>query len=379
MYFSDAPYFGGAEKYLELLIAALDRDRFNPCVVVRADADLGGFKERLQAIGVRVFETVLGSPYHFRGYWDLLRIVNRWKPDILHINLAGTYDAQASLVAPVARAAGCRLAVSTEHLAMVEKLWKRHLAKRISTLFIHRVISITRSNVRFLTEVHRVSPSRIEVIHNGVDLAELDDTRPSGVRSSVGLADSAFLFAVVGSLIERKGHRTLLDAFASLGATSGGPSALLVVGAGPEERRLRRRTRQLGLEGSVSFLGHREDVRNVMRDIDCLVVPSLMEGMPFVILEAMAASKPVIASRIYGIPEVVVEEETGLLVSPSQPLELCAAMRKIMDSRELARSMGEAGRDRVEKHFTSAAMADRVESVYESLLRPGAAGGGLAP
>lgn len=368
MYFSDAPYFGGAEKYLELLISGLRRDRYVTCVVTRKDVNLGGFAERLGAIGVRVFETSLSGPYDITGYWNFFRMVRRWKPDILHINLAGTYDAQASLVAPVARFAGCRFVVTTEHLAMVETLWKRRTAKRLSALFIQQVISITRSNVPFLTDVHGIKASRVEVIHNGIDIAELDDSTSSGLRAALGLKKSAFVFAVVGSLIERKGHRTLLDAFARLAVAGGAQAALVVVGDGPEKSDLKRRCRQLGLEKRVFFLGHRDDVQRIMQDVDCLVVPSLMEGMPFVILEAMAAYKPVIASRIYGIPEVIVEGETGLLVPPARPKEFSAAMLRMLEHPEQARRMGERGRDRVKEHFARDVMARRVEDVYERLL-----------
>jgi glycosyltransferase involved in cell wall biosynthesis len=370
MYFSDAPYFGGAEKYLELLISALRRDRYEPSVVARKGADLGGFVERLGEIGVQLFETTLSGPWDIGGYWDFFRIVKKWRPDILHINLPGTYDAQAGLVAPVARAAGCSFVVTTEHLAMVETLWKRRIAKKLSALWIQRVVSITNSNVHFLTDVHGIPASKIEVIHNGIDLAGLDGSQSSGLRAGLGMEDSVFLFAIVGSLIERKGHRTLLDAFARVTVAGGGPAALVVVGGGPEESSLKRRIRQLGLDKRVFFLGHRENVQGIMREIDCLVVPSVMEGMPFVILEAMAASKPVIASEIYGIPEVIVEDVTGLLVPPARAEQLSAAMLKVMDSPELARKMGVGGRERVKERFTREVTARRVEGVYETLLNP---------
>ena len=123
MYFSDAPYYGGAEKYLELLISGLDRRRFDPVLVTRKGADLGAFASRIRAAGAATEETALSGPYDLRGYADFYRLVRRTRPGLLHVNLAGTYDAQAGLVAPVARLAGCGRVVTTEHLAMVGGLW----------------------------------------------------------------------------------------------------------------------------------------------------------------------------------------------------------------------------------------------------------------
>lgn len=371
MYFSDASYFGGAEKYLELLISGLRRETYEPCILTTKGARLQDFKERLAKMGVATLETSLKDPYDIIGYIELARTIRKWEPDLLHINLPGAYNAQASLVAPIVRLAGCRSIVTTEHLAMVEKLWKRHFAKRFGSLFIRAVITITNSNVEFLTHVHRVPLSRVVVIHNGVDIGELEKAGSSHVRSTLGLDPSFFVFAAVGSLIERKGHGYLLDAFARLCVAGLDKTALLVVGEGEEEASLKRKCSELGVGGRVFFLGHRKDVQSIVRDIDCLVVPSTMEGMPFVILEAMTASKPVIASKIYGIPEVIVEGETGFMVPPRDVDSLCAAMQRVIENPALCRRMGAAGRTRVESSFSLERMVREVESVYQAVLSGG--------
>ncbi|MFH0777202.1 MAG: glycosyltransferase, partial [Candidatus Eisenbacteria bacterium] len=369
MYFSDAPYFGGAERYLELLISHLNREKYEPCFVMRRGAGLGAFPAALASSGVSVFETTLCGPYDVPGYLDLFSLVRRQRPEIMHVNLAGTYDAQASLVVPLAKAAGCRHVVSTEHLAMVEKLWKRHVAKRFSSLFLDRVVSITHSNVPFLTDVHGIKPAKVTVIHNGIDPAEIEGTSALPIRDLTGVEEERFVFAAVGSLIERKGHRFLLEAFARLQSRGATESTLLIVGQGSEEAPLKAGVRELGLQRRVFFLGQRSDIPAIMKTMDCLVVPSLVEGMPFVILEAMGAGKPVIASRIYGIPEVIREGSTGYLVSPGDPASLLEAMERMASNPEEAREMGGAGRLVLEEGFTAQEMARQVECVYDSLLR----------
>jgi glycosyltransferase involved in cell wall biosynthesis len=368
MYFSDAPYFGGAEKYLELLISGLDKTTYTPCVITSMGAQLEGFRERLREQGIQTAEAVLGGPYDLRGYRDFFTLVRRFKPDLLHINLAGSYDAQASLVAPLAKAAGCRRVVTTEHLAMIPRLWKRHAAKRAASRFIDRVISITHSNVEYLTRTHGLVRSKIVVIHNGVDIQRLDSTEPAGLRSELGLEAGTFVFAVVGMLTERKGHVFLLDALAKLDSGRPAAAVLAVIGDGEEMDRLQSRSEELGIDDRVFFLGHRDNVAGLLKEIDCLVVPSLMEGMPFVILEAMVASKPVIASRIYGIPEAILEGETGILVEPRDARSLCAAMRSLVEDPAHGKSMGVLGRQRVCRHFALQKMVDSVSKVYELAL-----------
>lgn len=375
LYFSDAAYFGGAEKYLELLVSALPKDTYEPHVLTVEGARLAAFRQRLAKTGVITHEVSMTTPRDVSGYLEFARAVRKLKPELIHINLPGTYDAFASLVAPVAWFAGCRSIVTTEHLAMVEGTWKRRYAKRLGTLFISAVISITESNVEFLTRINGVPRSRITVIHNGVNMADFDRAVSSQLRRRLGLDDSTFVFAIVGSLVERKGHRYLLEAFAKLRLSGYVKSALLVIGEGEEKASLMNKCSDLGLTGEVFFLGQRDDIRDIMVDMDCLVVPSMMEGMPYVILEAMATSKPVIASRIHGIPEVIVEDKTGLLVPPGDVDSLYAAMRKIVADPVAGREMGVFGRQRIKSHFSIERMSNEVEHVYEAVLSGGGTGG----
>ncbi len=368
VYFTDAPYFGGAERYLELLVRGLDKKKYHPCVMTGGTAGLESFLERLRSEGVETARVPLSGPYDLKGYSGFLRVMRRLRPAILHLNLAGSYDAQASLLAPLARAGGCRRVVTTEHLAMIQRLWKRYLAKKFSSFFVDSVISITYSNLAYLTGVHGLGESNVAVIHNGIDVAGIDSTPAAGLRSLMGVGPSTFIFSVVGSLIERKGHRFLLEALAELRGSSRADCVLAVVGTGQEEESLKSRALELGLGGSVFFLGHRDDAVGLMKEADCLVVPSLMEGMPFVILEAMAASKPVIASNIYGIPEVVLEGETGLLVPPEDAGALRDAMRSLLQARHVAAGMGARGRERILGHFTVERMVRDTEKVYQLVL-----------
>ncbi|HEX9732805.1 MAG TPA: glycosyltransferase family 4 protein [Thermoanaerobaculia bacterium] len=172
----------------------------------------------------------------------------------------------------------------------------------------------------------------------------------------------------VGRLRIRKGVEVLLEAMAQLVA-EGRAARLLIAGSGEQEASLRRRTHELGLAGAVRLLGRCDAsrVRRLLSGARCLVVPSIYEGMPLVILEAMAESVPVVASAVSGIPEVVVDGETGWLVPPEDPPRLASALREALDDAAEARRRGEAGRRRVTETFTPRAAARRWVEEIEHL------------
>lgn len=178
-----------------------------------------------------------------------------------------------------------------------------------------------------------------------------------------GEGDGDLLF--VGRLRLRKGVEVLLEAMTRLGRRSDlpGPPALLVAGDGEHRRALERRARELGLNDRVRFLGRRspQQVQQLLARCRALVVPSIYEGMPLVVLEAMAAGKPVVASAVSGIPEVVLDGETGWLVPPEDPETLAAALAEVVGRPEEAQRRGEAGRRRVASHYRPQHAAARWE------------------
>lgn len=170
----------------------------------------------------------------------------------------------------------------------------------------------------------------------------------------------------VAVLAERKGHRFLLEAAAQL-KRQGLRIRYRFAGEGPEREPLQAITRKLGLQQDVTFEGFVSDVANFLSGIDISVLPSLYEGMGVAVLEAMAAAKPVIASRVGGIPELVDDGVTGFLVSPGDPTALAAAMTRLISQKGLIDEMGIRGRDRVQQRFTMEQTAKEVENYYYEL------------
>jgi len=211
------------------------------------------------------------------------------------------------------------------------------------------------------------------VIHNGVALERFRPQEPSpALREQLGLADGDRVLAIVSRLTPWKGHRTLLEALPRVAAAH--PTVRLLVVGEPAfwtsdyAEELAALAEALGLADRVLFLGRREDVPELLALSEMLVLPSEDEPFGRVIVEAMAMGLPVVATATGGVPEIVVPEETGLLVPPRDPPALAEAVVTLLDDPERSRAMGQAGRERVSGLFDADATARRVQDVYGEIL-----------
>ena len=172
--------------------------------------------------------------------------------------------------------------------------------------------------------------------------------------------------AIVGRLAEEKGHRVLLRAMASAARTM--PKArLLIAGEGAEEENLQRQAEELGISDHVKFLGFVPDVRSVLSAADLLVMPSLSEGLGVAALEAMAMGKPVVASNVGGLPESVLDRETGMIVPAGNAGALAGALAELLRDSERAREMGEAGRERALRLYDRPRVVERIVDLYHEV------------
>ena len=358
--FSDAPYAGGAERYLSLLAGGLDRARFDPALVIASRGRLDALRRDAEQAGVAVHET--GPVDSARGLSAFRRLTRRLCPAILHLNLPGPFNAACGLVAPVGRLSGARHVVSTEHLPMVPSFARARLLRGIGGRFIERVLTVSEDNRGHLARIHRVDPARVRVVRIGVP--DPGPVSPAGLRTQTGIGSSAFVLIAVGALEERKGHRHAIDALGLLP----GDVHLFVAGSGEAREKLSARAAAAGVAGRVHFLGQRTDVSSLLADADCLVLSSELEATPYVIVEAMAAGLPVVASGIFGIPELVEEGVTGLLVPPGDPAAIARAIAALAADPAIRRRMGAAARRRYEERFTLERFVAETVAVYRELL-----------
>jgi glycosyltransferase involved in cell wall biosynthesis len=211
-----------------------------------------------------------------------------------------------------------------------------------------------------------IANDRITVIHNGVDLREFGSVVPSADLDRLKCGRLAI--GLVGRLIDGKGHRELFAAAKDILVRH--PATLLfVIGEGPLRRSLEESARELGIERSVIFTGKRTDMPNVYAALDVVALPSLFEGMPMVILEALAARKAVIATRVGAVPDVILDGSTGLLIEPGDIPQLGRTVSRLIADAGLRRSLAEKGHAFLNAHFSAASMAAKYLSVYERRKR----------
>lgn len=227
------------------------------------------------------------------------------------------------------------------------------------------VIAISRA-AREALAARGIDAARVAIVPSGVAVESFRDLDRTAARASFGLADDAPVVAIVASLHERKGHAVLLDALARLAADGVAPLCL-AAGTGPEGDALQDRAQRLGVAARVRWLGQVADVRSVLAAADVVAMPSLAEGLGVAAIEAMAASRPVVASAVGGLPELIDDGVQGLLVPPGDAAALAAALRRVLGDAALRARLGDAGRVRAES-FSTVAMARGTASVYERAL-----------
>jgi glycosyltransferase involved in cell wall biosynthesis len=298
------------------------------------------------------------------------KVFRQFRPDVVH-----THKYKDSILAAlVARYVGIPHVVRVVH-GMPEpfkglrnvKMAGYTIADRFVTgWLVDKVIAVSSDIEQALLRSY--DAARIVCIHNGIDLeAVRATTQRADMRRKWNIDNKAVLIGTVGRLVPVKGHALLLEAFRIL-SQSFQNVILILVGDGPLREQLETEAKRLGLDQSVIFSGHQEQSYDFINMMDIFVLPSLHEGIPMVLLEAFALKRPVIASRVGGIPEVVSHGESGILVSPSNPDELAAAISALIEDQSKALAFGETGRCQVECEYSAKMMADRTASMYRTLF-----------
>jgi L-malate glycosyltransferase len=247
-------------------------------------------------------------------------------------------------------------------------MW-REQAKRFTRSLDDRIITVCTTARQQEIRRTKADPEKVVTIYNGIDtLPPVTDQLTARLRRTLKLPDNAKIVLCIARLAVQKGHVDLLTAWEAVQAVH--PDAhLLIVGDGEQRTGLTGMVRQRAGCNTIHFLGRRDDVPDLLAMSDLVVLPARGEGLPNVLLEAMAAGRPVVATNVGGIPELVVDGITGLLVPPSDPHALSRKMITLLSDPVRARTMGHAGRERVAKHFPIGTMVNRTETLYTELLQ----------
>jgi glycosyltransferase involved in cell wall biosynthesis len=234
----------------------------------------------------------------------------------------------------------------------------------------HHVLTTSQRIANRLTEELGVPTNRVTCVSTGIDPNLFHPKMPGTVRQELGLAPEVALVGMISVLRSWKGHGTFLDAAAQLIKDSPRPVHFVIAGDGPGRQELTEKIAREPWRDHVTLLGHRDDVPNVLTSLDVLVLPSFAhEGIPQIILQAQAAARAVVATSVGGIPEVVEDGVTGLLIPPRNPEALADKIRALLGDPDLRSRLGQTARANIEKHHSLGAMGETLLALYETLSR----------
>jgi glycosyltransferase involved in cell wall biosynthesis len=351
----------GSEGHLLALLPAL-RERGVDARCLGLDVpgtDFGRFYEQLDRLGVPHRSVRCGLDASPRMARDVHRAIRAERPDLVHTHLvhADIYGGAAARLLGIP-------AVSTRHNDDRYLLGPFRYVDRAFARPARRLIAISDA-VRAFLERAGHDPAKLVTIRYGLD--ELPAAPSDPTPAQAGVPADAPLAVAVGRLITQKDHATMLRAFARVHGNL--PEArLAILGSGPLEAETRALTAELGLAEAVVLPG-RTDIRDWLERANVFVHSSRWEGFGIVLLEAMLAGLPIVATRVSAVPEVVVEGETGMLVAVGDDAGLATHLESLLTDAEQAASLGEAGRQRALTEFSVGGMAESTLALYEHLLR----------
>lgn len=362
-----SPVRSGAEEVALELVRGLDQRRFRSYLVCPQPL-LDAFGDDWRVGDASALALHVPSPFQWESARQFIAYLRAEKIDVVHAHMVRA----ATSAIPLARLAGVPVAIHTCHgrEAWRQKwLSKQYWIDRRIEAWSQATIAVSESTRDFLVNEKAFDSRKVVVIRNGRHLNGFmpDVQRRQNLRSEIGIGPDDPVVGVFGRLEEQKGHRYLIEALPEILASV--PSTkVLFVGDGALRSELEQQVRSAGLDNCVRFLGYRRDWMNWMDLADIVALPSLYEGMPLVPIEAGAMSKPVVATAVDGTREVVVHQNTGILVPPANSSALADALISLLKNPEQQKRLGEAAKRRAREMFSLDQQIGQTADLYERLL-----------
>ena len=352
---------GGAERCLANLALGLDPRRFQPLLISlgpRPPAGQDLLVQQLEHANVPLYFLDLRSWRQFpAGLRRLRRLLDQQKPDVVqtflfHANVLGAAAARRCAVPVVT---GVRVADPRRSRLWIERMATKHAA---------RTVCVSRAVADYMIRRGRFPADRVDVIPNGIDPAPYRDAAPLE-NAALGVPENRRILVTIGRLDEQKGLDWLLSLAPQLLAAAP-EHDLVLVGEGPQRRRLETLAAESVMADQIHFAGWRPDVPRILAASDMLLLPSRWEGMPNVILEAMAAGLPVVATRSEGVDELLHEAAASQTAAFGDGPGFIRRVGELASNDLLAAELGHSNRRRVEEHFSLSAMVSAYENLYEA-------------
>lgn len=367
----DQPFLGGGQINLLALASTLDKSRFE---VIVCSADGGALVDEVKRRGVEHFSVPFSKKFRTKTVASIVDILRDQNVSLLHTHggVAGFYGRWA--------ARKCRLPVVVHTLHGIHYLHYRNTALKLFYICLEKMCSRLTDAVVFVCDSDKESGRRFGlvpqdksfVIKNGVDFSVLESHSAAAEErldweEKLGTDLSGPVIGTVARLHRQKGISDFLLAAQKMTPEIPGLK-VLIVGGGPLREKLEEMRRRLGLEGKVHFLGERKEAFRLIALLDVFVLPSLWEGLPYSLMEAAALEKPVVASAVDGIKELISDGRTGVLVPPKNPERLAAAVLELLKDKEKALRMGSELKRDIQSRYSLRRMVHETESLYLKLF-----------
>ena len=371
---------GGPARHAILLTQGLRSRGYQTVLVAgQEEPEEGSLRDLATDKGVEpLFIPELGREVRpnrdFVALWKLVRLLRRQRPDIVH-----THTAKAGALGRIAaKLTGIPIIIHTFHGHVLNGYFSRGMTRlflgieRCLAGLSTKIVTVSEGQRRELLRLGIGKPENVGVMPLGLELDGLlrSDLRRGEFRQRLGISAETPLVGIIARLVPIKDHGTFLQAAADLHRYR--PDVrFLIVGDGECRSALEQQAHALGVDGCVHILGWQRDLEPIYADLDLVVLSSLNEGTPVSLIEAMAAGVPVVATSVGGVPDLIADEKTGLLVPSMDPGALSRAMQTLIGDGERRREMGRLGREAVYPIFSDAALLDRIDHLYRSLLPTG--------
>jgi sugar transferase (PEP-CTERM/EpsH1 system associated) len=351
---------GGMQKIIADCVNGLPAAQFQHVIVCLTD--FTDFFKTIKTQNVEIFALKKKNGSSLASHFHLYRLIRKLRPGIIH-----TYNIGAMEYAVTAAVAGVGLRLHAEHgrgdVEYSGRHWKYNLLRRLVTPFLHGVVTVSRELQTWLSETVRIPPSKIRFVANGVEILPNENPALHSPPDFPVQSDGCFIIGTVGRIDENKRQSQLIDAFADLLGRFPKQRQrlfLIIIGDGPLIETLRKKVEKRKIGDRVWIPGPRDDVKMVMARFSLFVLPSKSEATPLTILEAMSAGLPVVATRVGGVPKIVIEGDARLLADAISPY--------LFDAN-LCTRQGDAGRLFVQTHHGVEKMVNAYMALYSELSR----------
>jgi len=360
---------GGTESHLLNLVRKLDRERFNINFVCPSQGNL--FQE-LKRLNIKPVIIDIRKKSNLNAIPRLVRLMRENRVDIVQ-----TYGLRAMFFGHLAaKFAKVKIIVSSVRVLLraqrkIDKFksFFYFIINKFSSIFSDKIVVSSNAIRNDLIIYGRINPQKIVTIYNSIDL---ESFKAAGncvkIKDELRINPDSCVVGIVARLVPEKAINDFIQA-ALMILKEIPQTTFLVIGDGPLRRMLEELVSELGLNSNIVFTGFRTDIPDLISIFDVAVLSSIFEGFGIVILEYMALGKPVVATRIGGIPEIITDKENGLLVSPQRPDEMARAVISLLNDEDKARQIGLAARTMVESRFSAGKMVEEYHKLYLSLAQ----------